>query len=446
MAFNCLCKLLIFIALMTPLMSACNVLDVESEDSIPADKAFKDKKGIEQGILGAYDAMQSLSYYGRSFSILPDLSSDDLLHPTEATSSDYAEVDGHIILPENGASEGIWNAIYNTINTANSVIVKVPSMSDMTESEKSSALGELYFIRALCHFNLVNLYGAIPIKLTPTVGTTTLNAAKNSMDEVYSQIITDLIFAKQNLEASSTKVRASKFAAEALLARVYLYKKDYNAAYDNANDVILNGGYTLLENYSDVFANDGSAETIFELDFASDDRNRIAEYNFTKTLNGRYEVAPSTAVINSFESADIRKEVTIGVDGSNYYAKKYDDLSTGADNVIILRLAEMYMIRAEAFAHMDNPVINNIQDDINAIRNRAGLENTSASTLSALITTIEDERHLEFAFEGHRWFDLVRTGRAIQVIDELDDINMTLYPIPLSEMQTNNLMTQNSGY
>jgi len=427
--------------------SSCDVLDVESNDSIPASEAFKDKDGIEQGILGAYDAMQSLSYYGRSFSILPDLSSDDLLHPTEATSTDYAEVDGHVILPENSAVEGIWNAIYNTINTANSVIVKVPGMSDMTDEEKNSALGELYFIRALCHFNLVNLYGAIPIKLTPTVGTTSLNAARNSVDEVYSQIITDLTFAKQNLVASSSnKVRASKFAAEALLARVYLYQKDYDLAYENANDVILNGGYSLLENYADVFADDGSAETIFELDFASDDRNRIAEYNFPKTLNGRYEVAPSASFIASFESSDTRKEVTIGVDGSNYYAKKYDDLSTGADNVIILRLAEMYLIRAEAQTHMENPVIKNIQDDINAIRNRAGLENTSASTLSALITVIEEERRLEFAFEGHRWFDLVRTGRATQVVDGLDDINMTLYPIPLSEMQTNNLMTQNPGY
>lgn len=433
--------------LMVPLMNSCNVLDVESESSIPADQAFKNKKGIEQGILGSYDAFQSLSYYGRTFSILPDLSSDDLKHPTEATSSDYAEVDGHVILPENGTVEGIWNAIYNTINTANSVIVKVPGMTDMTDDEKNSALGELYFIRGLCHFNLVNLFGAVPIKTSPTVGVGNLSAKRDPVESVYTQIITDLTFAEKNLTVStSTKTRASKYAASALLARVYLYQKNYAAAYQEANNVIANGGYTFLDNYASIFAGDGSAETIFEVDFTSDDRNRIAEYNFPKTLNGRYEVAPSASIISAFSADDKRLSATIAFDGVNAYSKKYDDLSTGADNVIVLRLAEMYLIRAEAGTHLDNPVIKNIQDDINIIRGRAGLGNTTATTASSLITAIEEERRLEFAFEGHRWFDLVRTDRALSVVEGLQDARKTLYPIPSSEVLTNDLMIQNPGY
>jgi hypothetical protein len=441
-------NILIGLALLAmPLMNSCNVLDVESESSIPASEAFKNKKGIEQGVLGSYDAMQSLSYYGRTFSLFPDLSSDDLAHPSEATSSDYAEVDGHVILPENSAAEGIWNSIYNTVNAANSVIVKVPGMTDMTDDEKNLALGELYFIRALCHFNLVNLFGAVPIKTLPTVGVNNLNSKRDPVESVYAQIVTDLTFAKDHLKASSsTKTRASKYAAKALLARVYLYQKKYDAAYQEANEVIINGGYTFLNNYADIFADDGSAETIFEIDFASDDRNRIAEFNFPKTMNGRYEVAPSASIINAFSANDKRKSVTIAYDGANAYAKKYDDLSTGADNVIVLRLAEMYLIRAEAKAHLENPVIKNIQDDINTIRTRAGLENTTASTVLALTTAIEEERRLEFAFEGHRWFDLVRTGRALSLIDGLRDSRMTLYPIPSSEVLTNDLMKQNPGY
>ena len=404
-------NLLIGLAFFTfPILNSCNVLNVESESSIPASEAFKNKKGIEQGILGSYDAMQSLSYYGRAFSILPDLSSDDLKHPTEATSSEYAEVDGHVILPENSSIEGIWNAIYNTINNANSVVVKVPGMTDMTNEEKNSALGELYFIRALCHFNLVNLFGAVPIKILPTVGVSNLNAKRDPVDAVYAQIITDLSFAQEHLTTpSSTKTRASKYAAKALLARVYLYQKNYTAAYKESNDVIVSGGYTFLDNFADVFAGDGSAETIFEVDFATDDRNRIAEYNFPKTLNGRYEVSPSASIISAFDSSDKRKSVTIAINGVNAYAKKYDDLSTGADNVIVL-------------------------------------VNTSAATIPTLITAIEEERHLEFAFEGHRWFDLVRTGRAVSVIDGLDDVRMCLYPIPSGEKLTNQLMEQNPGY
>jgi len=447
LASNGINVLIGFILLMFPLMNSCNVLDVESESSIPADQAFKNKKGIEQGVLGSYDALQSLSYYGRTFSVLPDLSSDDLKHPTEATSSDYAEVDGHVILPENGTIEGIWNAVYNTINAANSVIVKVPGMTDMTEDEKNSALGELYFIRGLCHFNLVNLFGAVPIKILPTVGVNNLSAKRDPVESVYTQIITDLSFAEKHLTASaSTKTRASKYAASALLARVYLYQKNYTAAYQKANDVILNGGYTFLNDYANIFAADGSAETIFEVDFTADDRNRIAEYNFPKTLNGRYEVAASASIISAFSADDKRKNATIAYDGVNAYSKKYDDLSTGADNVIVLRLAEMYLIRAEAEAHLDNPIIKSIQDDINTIRSRAGLANTTASDVATLITVIAEENHLEFAFEGHRWFDLVRTGRALSVVEGLKDARKTLYPIPSSEVLTNDLMVQNPGY
>ncbi|MFT3737762.1 MAG: RagB/SusD family nutrient uptake outer membrane protein [Breznakibacter sp.] len=440
-------SVLLGVLIIVPWFHGCDVLDVESEDSIPASEAFKDKKGIEKGILGSYDAMQSLSYYGRSFSILPDLSSDDLLHPDEATSTDYAEVANNAILPENSSVEGIWNAIYNTVNTANSVVVKVPEMSDMTDDEKSKALGELYFIRALCHFNLVNLFGAVPIKTEPTVGTSQLDVARDSVADVYEQIIDDLTFAEQHLSVSaSTKTRATVYAATALLARVYLYNKQYDLAYEKANEVIVLGGYTLLPSVAAVFADDGSAETIFEIDFTSDDRNRVAEYNLPKTLNGRYEVAPTESLAGVFENGDTRSEASVAMDGANVYANKYIDLKTGADNVVVLRLSEMYLIRAEALARSENPVVKDIQDDVNAVRNRSGLGDTPASTVAGLIDAIARERRVELAFEGHRWFDLVRTGKAVGTISGLTDKRMTLYPIPSSEVLTNKLMKQNPGY
>jgi hypothetical protein len=212
--------------------------------------------------------------------------------------------------------------------------------------------------------------------------------------------------------------------------------------------VIENGGYTLLENYADIFSNDGSAETIFEIDFTELDRNRIAEYNFPKTLNGRREVAPSEDLINAFEPDDSRKMVTIAYDGLNAYANKYNDLSKGADNVIVLRLAEMFLIRAEAEAHKTPGDISLIKADIDTIRGRANLTPTSANTNEELLLAIENERRLEFAFEGQRWFDLVRTGRAMDVKPTVTNINKTLFPIPLAELQTNNSpdMNQNNGY
>ncbi len=293
----------------------------------------------------------------------------------------------------------------------------------------------------------MNYFGAIPIKITPTIGTGNLNVEKNPVSEVFTQIIADLTYAEANLTASaSTKTRASKYAATALLARVYLYQKNYTLAYQKANDVIKNGGYTLLPNFSTIFASDGSAETIFEVEFDQINRNRIAEYNFPKTLNGRAEVKPDPGLIAAYTPTDTRLATTFAYSGANAYANKYNDLSLGDKNVIVLRLAEMYLIKAEAEAHLSTGLISNVQGNINNIRHRANLTDTDAATMPDLLLAIEKERRLEFAFEGHRWFDLVRTNRAIGLLPNLTKSYQMLFPIPLSELNTNTKMTQNTGY
>jgi len=434
---------LIFLAGFT----ACNTLDVEPADKITGEQAFKNKAGIEKGILGSYSELQSLSYYGRAYLITSDLAADNLTYPTDATSADYAEIDNNVISTENGVVEEIWSSIYSSINVANSVIDKVPGMTDMTDDEKAAALGELYFLRGLNHFNLMNYFGAIPIKITATVGTKNLTVPRNTTTEVFTQIITDLTYAEAHLPASaSTKTRASKYAVTALLARVYLYQGNYALAYEKANTVITKGGYTLLPAFSDIFAADGSAETIFEVEFDALDRNRIAEYNFPKVLNGRAGVKPDPDLVSAYTAPDERFVASIADSVTYNYAKKYNDLSLGDKNVIVLRLAEMYLIRAEAEAHLATGVISNVQSDINTIRNRAGLVNTDAATMSDLLLAIEKERRLEFAFEGQRWFDLVRTNRAINVLPNVKKTYQMLFPIPLSEINSNSKMTQNPGY
>ena len=431
------------------LLSACDVLNIEPADQISSEQAFKNKSDIEKGIIGSYSELQSLSYYGRSYLIVSDLAADNLEHPLDATSADYDEIDNNALLPENGVAGGLWASMYSGINVSNSIIAKVPEMKDMTDAEKSVALGELYFLRALHHFNLMNYFGAIPIKTEPTVGTENLDAGRDATDKVFEQIITDLTYAETHLDPSaSLKIRATRYAATALLARVYLYQKNYTAAYKSANEVISNGGYSLLNNFADIFAADGSAETIFEVEFNELDRNRIAEHNFPKSLNGRREVATTKNLIDAYLPADKRFATTIAFDGSLAYANKYNDLSLGADNVILLRLAEMYLIRAEAEANKANGNLAAVQDDINMVRKRAGLEDTNAGTKNELLQAIENERRLEFAFEGQRWFDLVRTNRATAVLPKVTNVTKTLYPIPLSELNTNNSpeMTQNPGY
>jgi hypothetical protein len=270
--------------------------------------------------------------------------------------------------------------------------------------------------------------------------------ARSSVDAVYELIIADLTFAETNLPVSSQKARASRHAATALLARVYLYQGDYAKARAKAKEVIDSKAYTLLA-YDKIFV-DQSNESIFEIDFTTINRNRIAEYALPVALNGRREVAPPAEMLAAYEAADtLRKQVSLHDTANVYYPAKYDDLATGAENVIVLRLAEMYLIRAEADARSDGN-IDSIQADINVIRHRAGLEDTEAESYATLLTAIEYERRIEFAFEGHRWFDLVRTNRALDVLPLVKDIDQTLFPIPLEEILTNRHpdMEQNHGY
>ncbi|MBK5213454.1 MAG: RagB/SusD family nutrient uptake outer membrane protein [Flavobacteriaceae bacterium] len=441
-------KKLLYISIICLAAFSCNIVDVEPQNSISAENAFKTKEDIDKGILGAYASLQSLSYYGRTYSIFADLAADNLSHPVDATASDYAEVDNNNMLPENGSNSNMWAIMYDGINVANNVISKVPIIPDMTEEERNAALAELYFIRALNHFNLTRYYGAIPIKLEPTVGVNGLDAPRVPVNEVYAQIITDLNFAAENLPNSRIKIRGSKFAAKALLARVYLYQGNYQQAATMASDVLNNGGYTLLSNYADVFADEENAESIFEISFSQLERNRIAEYNFPKSLNGRREVEPTQDLLDAYEAGDTRFAASVAFADNLAYAIKYDDLNLGADNFIVIRLADMYLIRAEALAKGSAPDANQIKADLNTVRTRAGLSGITSNSIDQLISAIEKERRVEFAFEGHRWFDLVRTGRAIDVLVNVTSINQTLFPIPFDELQTNKDpgMFQNPGY
>lgn len=437
---------IIYISILFLLSTSCDVFDVEDENRISAEDAFRDKEGIEQGILGAYTYFQELSYFGRNYQNFADLASDNLDHPTDGTSQDYAQVNANNVLPDNGGVLGIWSSAFGGINAANYVITQVPLLDEMTEEEKNAALGELYFIRALNLFNLMNYFGAIPIRTEPTIGTGNVNIARQSVDAVYAQIIGDLTFAETHLPDGGTKTRASSLAASALLARVYLYQQDYTKAIAKATAVIESDQYALLD-YAAIFAEEQTDESIFEVAFTELNRNRIAEYHFPKSLAGRREIAPSQSLLDAYESGDERFDATIQFASGLAYSIKYDDLATGADNFILLRLGEMYLIRAEALA-LSGGSIAAIQADLNAIRSRAGLDDTNADTLPELIQAIEDERRVEFAFEGHRWFDLVRTGRAVDVLVNVTNENQTLFPIPLDEILTNEDpgMTQNPGY
>jgi hypothetical protein len=445
-------KIIFFLFALSFTVMSCNkILDVKPTDSVAAEDAIKDKLGVEHALLGAYNALQATGLYSRNAMIVGDLAADNLKHT--GTMMEYGHIEDKPIPAENSIVDGMWYAAYSGINCVNNILVKLPSVGGLTETEYNQYEGEALFIRALLHYYLGTYFGGVPIQTLPTLDLSKIDIARSSLTQVYDQAITDLIIAKDKLPKTKVIGRANSYSAYALLAKVYLSKFHLtndqsfaSQAIAAADTVIIRGGYSLV-NYGNLFDPKitNSPESILEIIYDLQNFNRLAQYFFPVVLSGRYEVAPETELIQSYEPNDtVRLAASVAYDEKNLpYGYKYTDVAGGTDHVYVFRLAEMYLIKAEALAYSGGE-ITNIQNNINAIRQRAGIDSIKVETIPGLKLAIENECRHEFAFEGHRWPDLVRTKRAVSVLGI--DEKYTLFPIPLSEMQTNNLMNQNDGY
>lgn len=443
-------KIIYLLLLSFAVLSCSKIFDVNPTDSISSEIAIKDKAGIEHALTGTYNALQSVGLYGRNYVIVGDLAADNLIWT--GTSQDYGQITNKPIPAENSIIDAFWSASYDGINRANNILYKLPAITDVTAEESAQFEGEALFIRALLYYNLVSHFGGVPLKTLPTLDLSSINCVRNTKDEVYAQIITDLNAAKAKLSTSKTAGKANSYSASAMLARVYMSKffdlsdaASAGLAKDEATRLISEGGYSIDPSFGGLFSTaTASTESIFEVVYDLQNYNRLAQYFYTRNLIGRYEVAPTPDFIQSFETEDLRLASTVAYDEANLpYCIKYNDVSGGTDRVYVLRLTEMYLLRAEALAYTGGDIAS-IQADINQVRNRAGLSNTTAANIDDLKLAIENECRHEFAFEGHRWSDLVRTKRATVLFGI--DPDYTLFPIPLSEMQTNNKMEQNHGY
>lgn len=443
-------KKLIYILIVPVLtaLSCTKLLDVQPAQSISAEQAITDREGIEKAVTGAYYSLHDVGNYGRNRILIDDLAADNL--DWSGTTREYQQVDDNLIAADNAIMEGMWASNYDCINRANNVLDRIGDI-EMPEADRNLFTGDALFLRALSHFNLLNYFGAIPLKTRPTTDLSNIDQARNSIAEVYTQIVQDLLQAETLLPETRTAGWASSYSATALLARVYLSQfhatgdpAAAEAAIEKAGKVIDSGRYSLAETYEELFAGN-TTEPIFEVIFNAQNFNRQAQYFFPVSLTGRGEVSPNAAFVTEFQAlGDDRFASSVAFDASNKpYGYKYRDILSGTDRVIVLRLAEMYLIRAEALAYTSGD-ITLIKSDLLAVRSRAGLGPVAPTNVEELKLAIENERRYEFAFEGHRWSDLVRTKRATAVLGI--DEKFTLFPIPLSEVQTNKLMEQNPGY
>ncbi len=405
------------------LASCNNILDVYPVDAISDQIAIKDRSGLDKALTGSYNALHSVGLYGRYQVIAGDLAADNLIWT--GTTQDFGQMLIKPIPSDNSIIDAMWSGAYDGINRANNIIYALPSISDLTETEANQFLGEALFLRSLLYFNLTSYFGDIPFRLLPTLDLSNIDLESSPRALILEQITDDLHDAAKLMSGQKAPGHANDLSAQALLAKVYLtrYHMTGNRIFADSSAII-----------SGRVIDDGT-NPIFEVVFDLQNFNRLAQYFYSRSFAGRYEIAPSTELINSFETGDLRLGSSIAYDDKNKpYCIKYNDVAGGADNVQVIRIEEMYLLRAEARAYTDGNIAD-IQADINYIRNKAGLANTSASNHTDLKIVIENERRHEFAFEGHRWLDLVRTNRATQVLGISSD--HLFFPIPIFELQTN---------
>ncbi|SIT16184.1 RagB/SusD family nutrient uptake outer membrane protein [Chryseobacterium gambrini] len=428
-------------------------------DQLTTDEVFSDSSTVESAILGLY--VQQITsgtsgFLNGSVTLYPGLSSDEIYNTSAS-----ASFDPFLNNDLSSTTTLSWTNPYNIIYSCNIILEKLES-SPLSSSYKERARAEVLFIRALNYFYLVNFYGAVPLSLTSDYRVTS-TLARSSEQEVYNQIIADLRAAQNNIGSTneSTTLRVNKWGISALLARFYLYTKQYELAKIEATKVISSGNY-LLPDLSNVFLS-SSKEAILQFVPPNTQIFGVADaYRFIpSSATARPNFALTESLINSLESGDGRKSKWLNqntVAGKVYiYPYKYKTRSVvvGAAKPefnIVLRLAEMYLIRAEASANLGNN--SDAISDLNVIRKRAllsELDKNQSISKEDLITIINHENRIEFFAEwGHRWLDLKRTGQVDLVLTNLkgDKWQKTdaVYPVPLSDIRQNPNLTQNEGY
>jgi starch-binding outer membrane protein, SusD/RagB family len=423
-------------------LGACDSpLDTDPTASIDAETALTTARGIELALNGAY---RSLQFGNRDHVAYPDLYADNL--DFTGTFQTDREFGLRNISPSNGALTGLWADAYIGINRANSVLDGIPTASGLTPERGNRFRGEALFVRSMHYYNLVRWFGGVPLVLTPSrgVGPDAL-VARNTREEVFAQIIKDLEEAAPLLPTGRIQGKATRDAANALLARLYLEDGKYAQARDKATSVINSGNHTLVSNFRTLFTTKHTSESIYEVHFTVNNGNSLAFWFFPQELSGRWGFSPTAELYNAYGAGDARRNASIDIEPASgkRYIFKYPRIGTEDDNIILLRLAEMYLIRAEANARLgaaDATVLN----DINILRNRAGATPVSVSGQQALLEAILHERRLELAFEGHRFFDLRRFGQAQQKLQL--EAHQLLLPLPLAELDVNENLVQNPGY
>jgi starch-binding outer membrane protein, SusD/RagB family len=429
------------------------------KNQLVSTEVFTDSADATNAVIGIYINMMqafSLNIGSGGLTLYPGLSADEL-YPTNNIADENDFYNNEISAGNNLNSSSLWVQAYNILYDANACLEGL-AQSNIPDVVKNQLIGEVKFTRGFILFNMTNLYGPIPLVISTDYHKNQI-LPRSLSDSVYAQIINDLKDAQNLLSANyptAGRFRPNLFTASALLAKVYLYQKNWVEAEKNATEIINSGIYSLETDLNNVFLT-GSNETIWKLSSVIPGLETWEGYFFVPTSS---DVVPSYIItdnlLHAFENGDERLQKWLSkntVNGNDYYYPYkyklgYDGLSIPMEDYVVFRLSEQYLIRAEARAQQGN--LSDAISDLNVIRNKAGLQNTNATDQSSLLSDIQHERQVELFCEwGNRWFDLKRTEKATEVLSLIKpgwQANDTLYPIPQIELNSNPFLSQNPGY
>ncbi len=432
-------------------VGACDdsILDVLPVDEISEDIAIIDLKSAQAALMGAYSALQSGNLYGGDYVIWTDLLTEDVEHT--GTFGSYADGDLLFFRPNMGVIDGIWTDFYDGINRVNLLIQKVPEIQEIDASDASLILGQAYALRALHFFNLVRAWGDVPLVLAPPANLDeAAQVARSPASAVYDQIEADLSQAAGLLGGMSNDDRTlvTPGFITALEAKVALYQGNWSTAAAKAQQVVNSGDYVLPANPRAAFLADGdaSSEDIFRVAFTAVDYNWQGYYYM---FDGRFEVGATQEIYDLFDPADLRFDLNFsGIRPDGIEVIKFPT-PIGAEDIHVIRYADVLLILAEALAQQGTD-LGGAVGFMNQVRTRAGLSGyvfgVDLNTKQEVLDAIYHERHLELAFEGEHWFDLVRTGMAGDALGSRFQPHKALLPIPQGEMDTAPNLVQNPGY
>lgn len=448
-------------------ISCEDFLEVEAPDQkIISETIFTNDATAISAMKGIYNQLFQASYsagWEDSVTVLAGLTADEL-ECVRSTEFSLIEYERNEINPDNPKNLSLWSSAYNIIYMTNSLLEGLKDANSVSEEVRKSLQGEAKFVRAFTYFYLVNLYGEVPLVLTTDYRKNS-KASKISKEELYQQILADLTDAKNLLPdvyRNDDRTTVNKTAATALLARVNLYLGNWQEAENLSTSVIeITDTYNLLDDLDKVFLAN-SKEAIWQISPIGGGgvltfTNEGAVFIFHPVFTFLTKVRLTKGLVDIFDPQDKRLMSWVGYNEKtdSYFSYKYKDRSS-MDNIteysMVLRLAEQYLIRAEARTRLHQ--FPQAIADINIIRKRADLdlvaEDSSQLTEEDLIDLILVERRRELFTEwGHRWLDLKRLGRASQVLKGIKaswEETDVLYPIPADERLKNPELGQNPGY